>query len=73
MRAVVIGGRQPEDMNPVARQRSDLLKYAMEERAAVRKLRYDGECTGEDKPRCYESCPHSYWCSELQYTLHLPF
>ena len=46
-----------------------LRAYALKERAAVRKMRADGECKDDGKPSCYESCPHSYYCSELQYVL----
>lgn len=40
-----------------------------QERAEVRRMRATGECTGEDKPRCYDTCPHSTYCSEWQYTV----
>ena len=46
-----------------------LRAYALQERAAVRRMQVEGECTGEDRPRCYETCPHSYYCSELRHVL----
>ena len=46
-----------------------LRAYALQERAAVRKLQHEGECTGENRPKCYETCPHSYYCSELRHVL----
>ena len=46
-----------------------LRAYALQERAAVRKLQREGGCTGEDRPKCYETCPHSYYCSELRHQL----
>lgn len=39
-----------------------LRAYALQERAAVRKLQREGGCTGEDRP-------NSYYCSELKHVL----
>lgn len=33
--------------------RSELLAYALKERAEVRRMQTSGECTGEDRPKCY--------------------
>ena len=53
--------------------RSELLAYALKERAEVRRMQASGECTGEDRPQCYETCKHAYWCSELKHQIRLPF
>lgn len=66
---IVAGG----GVDPVTRQRNDLREYAMRERAAVRKLRLEGKCDSMNRPQCYETCEHSYWCSELQHTIRLPY
>lgn len=51
------------------READRLRAYALQERAAVRKMQAEGECTGEDRPKCYETCPHAYYCSELRHQI----
>ncbi len=50
-------------------QAERLRAYALQERAAVRKMRAEGKCTGDNRPKCYEDCPHSYYCSELRHVI----
>lgn len=60
-----MGGQEDRYVSP----REEFMQKFRQERAEVRRMRATGECTGEDKPRCYESCPHSAYCSEWQYTV----
>lgn len=50
------------------READRLKAYALRERAAVRKLQREGGCSG-DRPKCYDTCPHAYYCSELKHQL----
>ena len=70
---IIAGAPTGGYVDPVTKQRNDLRTYAMKERAEVRKLRLEGKCDGMNKPQCYETCEHSYWCSELQHIIHLPY
>lgn len=55
------------------RAEEELLAYAIRERAEVRKLQRSGECTGDERPKCYDTCKHGYWCSELKHQVNLLF
>lgn len=52
---------------PPKSARQQLRELYFREAAEVRRMRHSGECTGEDRPKCYERCPHSYYCSELRH------
>lgn len=52
---------------PEKRPAEKLRELYLRERAEVRKMRYSGECDGQNRPACYERCPHSYYCSELSH------
>lgn len=64
----------PKEADDMPERAQDaFMKEFYRQRAGVRKLQHDGKCNGESRPKCYDTCEFSAYCSEWRHTVRTLF
>lgn len=63
----------PKQPDRYVSARETFMQEFYRQRAGARKKMHDGECNGMNRPKCYETCEFSAYCSEWKHTVRTLF